>query len=63
MMGVGGCALGHASPAFGDKTAVQTGSLPDFRSIPFDTELFVKDRWTGLGASEYNPSPERVRRY
>lgn len=32
--------------------AVQTASMADFRKTPIDTELFVKDRWTGLAASE-----------
>ncbi|SCV74091.1 BQ2448_6523 [Microbotryum intermedium] len=40
----------HKSKAFGDSMAVQTGTLPDFRKIPFEAELFTKDRWTGLSA-------------
>ncbi|WRT64092.1 uncharacterized protein IL334_001021 [Kwoniella shivajii] len=45
-----GSALAHKSKAFGDSMAVQTGNLPDFKTIPFEAELFVKDRWTGLPA-------------
>ncbi|KDE05954.1 hypothetical protein MVLG_03640 [Microbotryum lychnidis-dioicae p1A1 Lamole] len=45
-----GSALAHKSKAFGDSMAVQTGTLPDFRKIPFEAELFTKDRWTGLQA-------------
>ncbi|OCF55514.1 hypothetical protein L486_06998 [Kwoniella mangroviensis CBS 10435] len=29
-------------------TLLKTGNLPDFRTMPFAAELFVKDRWTGL---------------
>lgn len=44
-----GSSLYHNTVAFGDSIAVQTGTLPDFRTVPFVVELFVKDRWTGIG--------------
>ncbi|WWC86215.1 uncharacterized protein L201_001088 [Kwoniella dendrophila CBS 6074] len=43
-----GSALGHKSKAFGDAMAIQTGNLPDFRKIPFNLELFTKDRWVNF---------------
>ncbi|KAJ7197951.1 Mss4-like protein [Mycena pura] len=48
--GTCGSAISHLSAVFGDKQAIQTGNLPDFAKVPIDTELFVKDRWTGLVA-------------
>ncbi|KAJ6566668.1 Mss4-like protein [Mycena capillaripes] len=45
-----GSAIAHMSPAFGDAQAVQTGNFADFAEFPINTELFVKDRWTGLTA-------------
>jgi len=57
-----GSALAHKSKAFEPKMAVQTGNLPDFRKIPFEAELFCKDRWTGLadlpGAQQVQIMPE-----
>ncbi|KAE9400486.1 hypothetical protein BT96DRAFT_919484 [Gymnopus androsaceus JB14] len=44
-----GCAMAHKSKVFGDKMAVQTGTLPDFATIPFEAELFCKSKFTGLG--------------
>lgn len=29
-------------------THAETGNLPDFAKIPFEAELFVKNRWTGI---------------
>jgi len=43
-----GSAISHKASVFGDKQAVQTGNFKDFAKIPFNVELFVKDRWTGL---------------
>ncbi|RDB26986.1 hypothetical protein Hypma_005109 [Hypsizygus marmoreus] len=47
-----GSAISHKSVAFGDAQAIQTGNFSDFAKIPFSTELFVKDRWTGLAPVE-----------
>ncbi|KAJ7779333.1 Mss4-like protein [Mycena maculata] len=44
-----GSAISHLTAAFGDAQAIQTGNFPDFAQVPITTELFVKDRWTGLG--------------
>jgi len=44
-----GSAISHLTVAFGDSQAIQTGNFPDFAQVPITTELFVKDRWTGLG--------------
>ncbi|KAJ7913704.1 Mss4-like protein [Mycena leptocephala] len=43
-----GSAITHLTAAFGDAQAIQTGNFADFANIPITTELFVKDRWTGL---------------
>jgi len=43
-----GSAITHLTAAFGDAQAIQTGNFSDFANIPFGTELFVKDRWSGL---------------
>ncbi|KAM0753319.1 hypothetical protein T439DRAFT_339052 [Meredithblackwellia eburnea MCA 4105] len=43
-----GSALGHKSKVFGDAMAVQTGNLPDFKTIKFDAELFTRSRFTGI---------------
>ncbi|KAK8865908.1 hypothetical protein IAR55_001056 [Kwoniella newhampshirensis] len=60
--GTCGSPLAHKSKAFGDAMAVQTGSFPEFRKIPFAAELFVKDRWTGIpeipGADQAQTMPE-----
>ncbi|GLB42496.1 putative glutathione-dependent formaldehyde-activating enzyme [Lyophyllum shimeji] len=48
--GTCGSAISHKSVAFGDAQAIQTGNFRDFATIPVATELFVKDRWTGLPA-------------
>ncbi|KAJ6589718.1 Mss4-like protein [Mycena capillaripes] len=45
-----GSAISHLTAAFGDNQAIQTGNFPDFAKVPITTELFVKDRWTGLHA-------------
>ncbi|UZJ55471.1 hypothetical protein CBS101457_004791 [Exobasidium rhododendri] len=46
-----GSALSHKSKAFGDNQAIQTGSLRQtFSKVPIKTELFVKDRWSGVDA-------------
>ncbi|KAF7348995.1 GFA domain-containing protein [Mycena venus] len=47
-----GSAITHLTAAFGDNQAIQTGNFSDFARIPITTELFVKDRWTGLAAIE-----------
>ncbi|KAJ7921825.1 Mss4-like protein, partial [Mycena leptocephala] len=41
-------AITHHTMTFGDAQAIQTGNFADFANIPIATELFVKDRWTGL---------------
>ncbi|KAF5356856.1 hypothetical protein D9756_006787 [Leucocoprinus leucothites] len=43
-----GSAISHKSAVFGDAQAIQTGNFADFANIPIKTELFVKDRWSGL---------------
>ncbi|EAU89484.1 hypothetical protein CC1G_07710 [Coprinopsis cinerea okayama7 len=48
--GTCGSALSHLSPGFGESQAIQTGNFRDFASKPVATELFVKDRWTGIPA-------------
>ncbi|KAJ7236588.1 Mss4-like protein [Mycena haematopus] len=45
-----GSAISHLAVPFGDSQAIQTGNFADFAQIPITTELFVKDRWTGLQA-------------
>ncbi|KAF7293825.1 GFA domain-containing protein [Mycena chlorophos] len=45
-----GSAISHLTPAFGEAQAIQTGNFSDFAKVPITTELFVKDRWTGLAA-------------
>jgi hypothetical protein len=45
-----GSAVSHKSVFFGDAQAIQTGNFKDFAKIPVGTELFVKDRWTGIPA-------------
>ncbi|TFK66363.1 hypothetical protein BDN72DRAFT_148620 [Pluteus cervinus] len=45
-----GSAISHDSVGFGDAQAIQTGNFKDFANVPFDTELFVKDRWSGIAA-------------
>ncbi|KAF8981912.1 Mss4-like protein [Cyathus striatus] len=45
-----GSAISHLSVFFGDAQAIQTGNFRDFKDIPINTELFVKDRWTGVPA-------------
>ncbi|KAF5378768.1 hypothetical protein D9615_006899 [Tricholomella constricta] len=47
-----GSAISHKSVAFGDAQAIQTGNFSAFATIPVSTELFVKDRWTGISAVE-----------
>ncbi|TFK33328.1 Mss4-like protein [Crucibulum laeve] len=44
-----GSAISHKSVAFGDAQAIQTGNFRDFSDVPISTELFAKDRWSGLG--------------
>ncbi|KAF9449779.1 hypothetical protein P691DRAFT_532421 [Macrolepiota fuliginosa MF-IS2] len=44
-----GSAISHKSVFFGEAQAIQTGNFADFSKLPIGTELFVKDRWTGLG--------------
>ncbi|KAF9461715.1 Mss4-like protein [Collybia nuda] len=44
-----GSAISHKSVAFGEAQAIQTGNFTHFSKIPFAAELFVKDRWEGLG--------------
>ncbi|KAJ7903203.1 Mss4-like protein [Mycena leptocephala] len=36
------------SAAFGGALVIQTGNFADFAHVPVTTELFVKDRWSGL---------------
>jgi len=43
-----GSAICHASPAFGDAKAVQTGNFRYFADKPVALELWTKDRWTAL---------------
>jgi hypothetical protein len=46
-----GSPMSHKSKAFGDKQAIQTGTLRDhFSKVPIKTELFVKSRWSGVDA-------------
>ncbi|GAA5887412.1 hypothetical protein JCM6882_002521 [Rhodosporidiobolus microsporus] len=45
-----GCPFAHNSNVFGDSIAVQTASLGKYKDVPFQAELFVKDRWTGVEA-------------
>jgi len=45
-----GSALSHKSVAFGESQAIQTGNFAEFAKIPIKTELFVKDRWSGIPA-------------
>ncbi|KAF7349781.1 GFA domain-containing protein [Mycena sanguinolenta] len=56
-----GSAISHLTVAFGDAQAIQTGNFGDFAQVPVTTELFVKDRWTGLqaitGAAQVNAMP------
>ncbi|KAF8655354.1 hypothetical protein AX16_003089 [Volvariella volvacea WC 439] len=56
-----GSAIAHASPGLGGNHAVQTGNIPHFRTVPIGTELFVKDRWTGIpaitGAAQFDTAP------
>jgi len=47
-----GSAITHLAPVFGDAQAIQTGNFKDFADIPINTELFVKDRWSGLAKIE-----------
>ncbi|KAJ7272176.1 Mss4-like protein [Mycena rebaudengoi] len=44
-----GSAITHLTAAFGDAQAIQTGNFREFADVPISTELFVKDRWSGLG--------------
>ena len=41
-------AIAHNSKAFGDSMAVQTGNLLGAAALPFEAELFVKDRFEAL---------------
>ncbi|KAJ7055772.1 Mss4-like protein [Mycena amicta] len=43
-----GSAISQLSAAFGDAQVIQTGNFNDFARVPITTELFVKDRWSGL---------------
>ncbi|KAF8069260.1 Mss4-like protein [Lyophyllum atratum] len=43
-----GSAISHKSAVFGEAQAIQTGNFDAFAEIPISTELFVKDRWSGL---------------
>ncbi|EJT99575.1 hypothetical protein DACRYDRAFT_23671 [Dacryopinax primogenitus] len=56
-----GSAISHKSVAFGESQAIQTGNFRDFAKVPFGTELFVKDRWTGIpevpGAAQVQAMP------
>ncbi|KAK4046236.1 hypothetical protein OIV83_006215 [Microbotryomycetes sp. JL201] len=45
-----GCALYHKMSSFGDSFALQTGWLDGSDKLKFASELFVKDRWSGLGS-------------
>ncbi|KAJ7734269.1 Mss4-like protein [Mycena metata] len=65
-----GSAISHLSATFGDARAIHTGNFPDFAQVPITTELFVKDRWTGLapisGAAQVKAMPSgelRMRQY
>ena len=56
-----GCAISHKSAVFGESQAIQTGLFPLFARIPVAAEIYVKDRWTGLGpvegAAQVNGAP------
>ncbi|KAJ3560585.1 hypothetical protein NP233_g10740 [Leucocoprinus birnbaumii] len=56
-----GSAISHKSVVFGEAQAIQTGNFAAFAKIPIGTELFVKDRWTGLapvaGAAQVQAMP------
>ncbi|KAJ7027168.1 Mss4-like protein [Mycena alexandri] len=56
-----GSAISHLTVAFGEAQAIQTGNFSDFAQVPITTELFVKDRWTGLapisGAAQVKAMP------
>ncbi|KAK7050097.1 GFA domain-containing protein [Favolaschia claudopus] len=56
-----GSAITHLSVVFGDAQAVQTGNFAEFAKVPITTELFVKDRWTGVapisGAAQVQAMP------
>ncbi|GAA5834003.1 hypothetical protein JCM11251_003590 [Rhodosporidiobolus azoricus] len=45
-----GSPFAHNSAVFGDSIAVQTASLGKFHNVPYQAELFVKDRWSGIEA-------------
>ncbi|KAF5348890.1 hypothetical protein D9756_009823 [Leucocoprinus leucothites] len=47
--GTCGSPISHYSPYFGDNQPVQTGNFMDFADIPISAEVYVKDRWVGLG--------------
>ncbi|GLB42495.1 putative glutathione-dependent formaldehyde-activating enzyme [Lyophyllum shimeji] len=44
-----GSPITHKSEAFGDAQAIQTGNFKQFSRVPFHSELFTKNRWSGLG--------------
>ncbi|KAF5356857.1 hypothetical protein D9756_006786 [Leucocoprinus leucothites] len=44
-----GSAIAHGSSMIPDLQALQTGNFPDFAKVKIEHELYVKDRWTGLG--------------
>ncbi|KAK7050103.1 GFA domain-containing protein [Favolaschia claudopus] len=43
-----GSAISQLSTLFDDAQVIQTGNFSDFANVPITTELFVKDRWTGV---------------
>ncbi|WVW79465.1 hypothetical protein I302_101434 [Kwoniella bestiolae CBS 10118] len=43
-----GSAIAQKSITFGDNIVILTGNLPDFQTIPFGAELFVRNRFTAL---------------
>ncbi|KAK6977471.1 hypothetical protein R3P38DRAFT_3472315 [Favolaschia claudopus] len=52
-----GSAITHLSVVL----AIQTGNFAEFAKVPITTELFVKDRWTGVapisGAAQVQAMP------
>ncbi|GAA5866140.1 hypothetical protein JCM1840_005087 [Sporobolomyces johnsonii] len=49
-----GAALAHKAATFGDKMAVQTGTIPEFKQIPYEAELFEQGHWAGVPAFKFS---------
>ncbi|KAF9445427.1 hypothetical protein P691DRAFT_777585 [Macrolepiota fuliginosa MF-IS2] len=58
-----GCPVSHKSAWFGENQVMQTGNFSEFANVPIAAEVYVKDRWTGLGpvagAAQWPGMPEK----